>query len=146
MHIDWSHFTPYSALAGGVLIGLAAAWLLLVEGRILGAAGILAGLAHPRRGDISWRLTLLVGLVAAPAIAHLVFETPVPHIDAPAPVLIVGGLLVGLGTRLANGCTSGHGVCGLARLSPRSAVATLAFMATGFLTVFVVRHLLGATP
>jgi uncharacterized membrane protein YedE/YeeE len=143
MQIDWTHFTPGPALAGGVLIGLAAAWLLLFDGRILGAAGVFAGLANPRRGDWAWRLALLAGLVLSPALAALVFQTPKPEIDAPLPVLIAGGLLVGFGTRLANGCTSGHGVCGLARLSPRSAAATLAFMATGFLTVFLLRHVAG---
>ena len=143
MQIDWTHFTPWTALAGGVLIGLAAAWLLLFDGRILGASGILGGLAHPRRGDWQWRLALLTGLVASAAAAGWLFETQAPNIDASWPVLILAGLLVGVGTRLAGGCTSGHGVCGLARLSPRSAAATLAFMASGFVTVFLVRHALG---
>ncbi|WP_294541358.1 YeeE/YedE family protein [uncultured Rhodoblastus sp.] len=142
MQIDWVHFTPWSALAGGVLIGLAAAWMLLVEGRILGASGIIGGLLTPRRGDIFWRAALILGLVASPALAHLLFGTVGAGVSAGLPMLIAAGLLVGFGSRLGKGCTSGHGVCGLARLSPRSAVATGAFMASGFLTVFIIRHLL----
>jgi uncharacterized membrane protein YedE/YeeE len=143
MQIDWTHFTPWTALAGGVLIGLSAAWLLLFDGRILGASGILGGLAQPHRGDWQWRLALLTGLVVSAASAYWLFGTQAPNIDASWPVLILAGLLVGVGTRLADGCTSGHGVCGLARLSPRSAAATLAFMASGVVTVFLVRHGLG---
>jgi hypothetical protein len=142
MQIDWVHFTPWSALAGGVLIGLAAAWLLLVEGRILGASGVLGGLVAPRRGDIVWRVALILGLIASPPLAQLLFGTVGAGVSTGVPTLLAAGLLVGFGTRLGKGCTSGHGVCGLARLSPRSAVATGAFMASGFLTVFVVRHLL----
>ncbi len=140
MSIDWTHFTPGAAFAGGLLVGLAAAWLILVDGRILGASGVLGGLVPPRAGDWAWRIALLAGLIAAPLAARLLFAPLPPAIDADAATLVVGGLLVGFGTRLGNGCTSGHGVCGLARLSPRSFVATAAFMATGFLTVFVVRH------
>jgi uncharacterized protein len=142
MTIDWTRFTPGSALAGGLLIGLAAAWLILADGRILGAAGVLGGLAPPRPGDRSWRVALLAGLVAAPLVARPLLDVTAPVIEADAATLILGGLMVGFGTRLGNGCTSGHGVCGLARLSPRSLAATATFMATGFLTVFVVRHLL----
>ena len=141
MTIDWSHFTPLSALAGGVLIGLAAAWLVLGSGRILGASGLLAGLVPPR-ADGSWRAQAILGLVLAPLVARLLFATPAPASLAGPGTLVAGGLLVGFGTRLANGCTSGHGVCGLARLSPRSLAATLTFMAAGFATVFVVRHVL----
>jgi uncharacterized membrane protein YedE/YeeE len=142
MQIDWVHFTPWSALAGGLLIGVAAAWLLLVDGRILGASGILGGLLTPRRGDILWRLALILGLILSPMLASLRFGTIGPGITTGLPTLLVAGLLVGFGTRLGKGCTSGHGVCGLSRLSPRSAVATGAFMASGFLTVFIVRHVL----
>ena len=142
MTVDWTHFTPVSALAGGVLIGLAAAWLILANGRILGASGLLGGLIPPRAGDWPWRAEAILGLIVAPVVARLLFETPAPTIAAGPSTLIVGGLLVGFGTRLANGCTSGHGVCGLARVSPRSLAATLAFMAAGFATVFGVRHLL----
>jgi len=140
MTIDWAHFTPGSAFAGGLLIGLAAAWLILFDGRILGASGLLGGLIPPRAGDWSWRLAALVGLIVAPLVARLLFASAAPAIEAPLPTLIAGGLLVGFGTRLANGCTSGHGVCGLARLSPRSLAATITFMTAGFLTVYVVRH------
>jgi uncharacterized protein len=142
MTIDWTHFTPGSALAGGLLIGLASAWLILADGRILGAAGALGGLVPPRAGDWGWRVALLAGLVAVPLVAQPLLHVAAPVIEADPATLIVGGLLVGFGTRLANGCTSGHGVCGLARLSPRSFAATATFMAAGFLTVFVVRHLL----
>jgi len=141
MTIDWTHFTPGWALAGGLLIGLAAAWLVLVDGRVLGAAGVLGGLAPPRAGDWGWRVALLAGLIAAPLIAQLLLHVAAPTVEAGATTLILGGLMVGFGTRLGSGCTSGHGVCGLARLSPRSLAATATFMASGFLTVFVVRHL-----
>ena len=142
MTIDWTHFTPLPALAGGVLIGLAAAWLILQSGRILGASGLIGGLIPPREGDWPWRAEAILGLIVAPLVARFLFQTPPPTIAAAPATLIVGGLLVGFGTRLANGCTSGHGVCGLARLSPRSLAATLTFMAAGFATVFVVRHVI----
>jgi uncharacterized membrane protein YedE/YeeE len=142
MTIDWAHFTPLSSLAGGVLIGLGAAWLLLIDGRLLGASGLLGGLIPPKAGDWPWRAAALIGLVIAPVFARLFFDAARPLIAAGAPLLIAGGLLVGFGTRLANGCTSGHGVCGLARLSPRSLVAVASFMGAGFATVYVVRHLL----
>ena len=144
MHIDWPNFTPWSALSGGGLIGLAAAWLLLFDGRILGASSIFAGVVRPVSGNVGWRLALLAGLVVTPALAGFLFKTHPPHFDVSWPALILGGLLVGLGTRLARGCTSGHGVCGLARLSPRSLVATLVFMALGFAMVFFTRHVLGS--
>jgi len=140
MTIDWAHFTPGSALAGGILIGLAAAWLILEDGRILGASGLLGGLIPPRSGDWRWRALALLGLVVSPLVARFLFAPAAPVIEADAATLIVGGLLVGFGARLGNGCTSGHGVCGLARLSPRSLAATATFMAAGFLTVFLVRH------
>ena len=143
MTVDWAHFTPVSAFAGGLIIGLAAAWLILADGRVLGASGVLGGLVPPREGDWGWRVALLAGLVAAPLIGARLLHAPAPVIEANAAVLVAGGLLVGFGTRLGAGCTSGHGVCGLARLSPRSLAATLAFMASGFLTVFVVRHVFG---
>jgi uncharacterized protein len=142
MTIDWTHFTPVSALAGGLLIGLSAAWLILVDGRVLGAAGVLGGLLPPRAGDWAWRVALIAGLIAAPALAQPFLRATPPQIDADVATLIVGGLLVGFGTRLGAGCTSGHRVCGVARLSPRSVAATAAFMAAGFVTVFIVRHVI----
>ncbi len=142
MTIDWTHFTPISALVGGVLIGLAAAWLILQNGRVLGASGLIGGLIPPRAGDWPWRAETILGLILAPFVARFLFEMPSPAIAAAPAKLIVGGLLVGFGTRLANGYTSGHGVCGLARLSPRSLAATLTFMAAGFATVFIVRRVL----
>jgi uncharacterized membrane protein YedE/YeeE len=144
MHIDWTHFTPWHALAGGMLIGVASVLFVLFNGRIAGISGIAGGLLRPRRGDLDWRLAFIGGLVLAPALWSLVAALPQARIDAGYGSLIAAGLLVGVGTRYAGGCTSGHGVCGLSRLSPRSLVATLSFMAAGFATVFVLRHLLEA--
>ncbi|MCM8595361.1 YeeE/YedE family protein [Accumulibacter sp.] len=142
MTIDWLHFTPASALAGGALIGLAAALLILLEGRIAGISGIIGGLLHsPSRGDSAWRLAFALGLVAAPLLYRVLAALPESRIDAGWGTLVVAGALVGFGSRLGSGCTSGHGVCGLSRLSPRSLVATLVFMSAGFATVFVCRHL-----
>ena len=142
--IAWSQFTPGAALTGGILIGLAVASFLLLNGRIAGISGILGGLLTPVRTDILWRVAFLGGLIGAPAVWALFAQLPPVEINAGYPALIVAGLLVGIGTRYASGCTSGHGVCGLSRLSLRSLVATLSFMATGFITVFVIRHLIGA--
>jgi uncharacterized membrane protein YedE/YeeE len=142
MNIAWSAFTPWSALAGGALIGLAAALFVLLNGRIAGISGILGGLLRPVRGDIAWRLAFLAGLIGAPLVYGLFAPLPQPHIEAGTGWLIAAGLLVGVGTRYGAGCTSGHGVCGLSRLSPRSLVATLAFMAAGFVTVYLLRHVI----
>jgi uncharacterized protein len=143
MSIDWIHFTPWASLLGGVLIGLAAAALVLLNGRIAGISGIAGGLLRPTRGDIAWRAAFLAGLVGAPLAYQLVHALPEVTIDAGTGTLLAAGVLVGVGTRYGSGCTSGHGVCGLSRLSPRSLIATAAFMLAGFATVFVVRHLLG---
>lgn len=140
MTIDWSSFTPWPSLIGGALIGLAAAMLVLLNGRIAGISGILGGLFRPLKGDIAWRIAFLAGMLGSPAVYMLLAPPPQPGIDAGHGALIVAGLLVGLGTRYGSGCTSGHGVCGLSRLSPRSLVATLAFMSAGFGTVFLIRH------
>jgi hypothetical protein len=142
MTIDWNHFTPWASLAGGVLLGLASALFILFNGRVLGISGILGGLLRPRAGDAGWRIAFIAGLLAAPAVWSLFAAPVVPRIDATPALLVVAGLWVGWGTRYGSGCTSGHGVCGLSRMSPRSLVATLAFMGTGFATVFVMRHLL----
>ncbi len=141
--IAWSSFTPWSALAGGVLVGLAAASFLLLNGRIAGISGILGGLLAPSAGDISWRIAFLAGLLGAPALWMLIAKLPPIEIEAGYPALIIAGLLVGIGTRYGSGCTSGHGVCGLSRFSPRSLAATLSFMFAGFVTVFIIRHVLG---
>ncbi|MEF8727242.1 MAG: YeeE/YedE family protein [Accumulibacter sp.] len=142
MTIDWLHFTPTSAFAGGLLIGLAAALLILIEGRIAGISGIVGGLLQPlARSDLAWRLAFALGLVAAPLLYRLLAQLPQSRIDADWATIVVAGLLVGFGSRLGSGCTSGHGVCGLSRLSPRSLVATIVFMAAGFATVFAARHL-----
>ncbi|HRF12357.1 MAG TPA: YeeE/YedE family protein [Candidatus Accumulibacter phosphatis] len=142
MTIDWLHFTPASAFAGGLLIGLAAALLILLEGRIAGISGIVGGLLQPlRKGDVAWRMAFALGLVAAPLLYRALAELPQSRIDAGWATLVVAGLLVGFGSRLGSGCTSGHGVCGLSRLSPRSLVATIVFMTAGFATAFAGRHL-----
>ena len=144
MTIDWSHFTPWASLAGGVLLGIASALFILVNGRILGISGILGGLLQPRPGDTGWRVAFLLGMLAAPATLALIAPAGMisaPRIDAGYLAIVVAGLLVGYGTRLGSGCTSGHGVCGLSRLSPRSLVATGSFMVAGFAIVFVMRHL-----
>lgn len=143
MMVAWHEFTPWSALAGGALIGAAAAVLVLGNGRIAGISGILGGLLSPRRGDMAWRAAFLIGLIASPALYAVFAPLPALRIDAGPMALVLAGLLVGLGTRYGSGCTSGHGVCGLSRLSLRSLVATLMFMGAGFATVFVTRHLLG---
>ena len=145
MVIDWVHFTPWASLGGGLVLGLAAAMFILLNGRILGISGILGGLLLPRLGDIGWRISFLLGMAAAPTV--FAWLTPAnflaaPRIEAGYVLIVAAGLLVGLGTRYGSGCTSGHGVCGLSRLSPRSLAATLTFMGAGFATVFVVRHLL----
>jgi len=142
MSVAWNAFTPVTALIGGALIGAAAAAFVVLNGRIAGVSGILGGLLRPARGDIAWRAAFVAGLVAAPLAYGVFAALPAIRVDTDIAVLIVAGLLVGVGTRYGSGCTSGHGVCGISRLSPRSIVATLAFMAAGFATVFVTRHLL----
>ena len=142
MLIDWTHFTPWAALAGGVLLGLASALFVLLNGRILGISGIVGGLLRPRAGDMGWRLTFVLGMLVAPGLDWLVVGPTQPRIDATWGMVVIAGLLVGVGTRYGSGCTSGHGVCGLSRMSPRSLVATLAFMGAGFVTVFLIRHAL----
>jgi uncharacterized membrane protein YedE/YeeE len=142
--IDFTHFTPGASLAGGLLLGLAASLFLLMNGRILGISSILGGLFTPQPGDRAWRVTFLAGLLAAPFVWSLWAAPVAARIDTGPVLLVVSGMLVGWGTRRGSGCTSGHGVCGLSRLSPRSMVATAAFMASGFAVVFVARHLLGS--
>ncbi|WP_182119539.1 YeeE/YedE family protein [Acidovorax sp. FHTAMBA] len=142
MLIDWTHFTPWAALAGGVLLGLASALFVLLNGRILGISGIVGGLLRPRDGDIGWRVACVLGMLVAPGLYWLVIGPTQPRIDATWAMVVIAGLLVGVGTRYGSGCTSGHGVCGLSRMSPRSLVATLAFMGAGFVTVFLIRHVL----
>jgi len=143
MVFDTLHFTPWSALAGGALIGLAASLFVVANGRIAGISGLLGSLLE--RGSPGWseKALFLLGLLLAP-LAWGLFQV-LPRVEFQSGVLglVSAGLLVGLGTRYGSGCTSGHGVCGLSRLSPRSIVATLSFMTTGFATVYVLRHLLG---
>ncbi|MGV3742473.1 MAG: YeeE/YedE family protein [Burkholderiaceae bacterium] len=142
MTIDWANFTPWTSLAGGMLIGLASAMFLLFNGRIAGISGIVGGLLHPVRGDMAWRIVFLLGLIVSPFVFSMAAPLPEVRVDADTGMLIAAGLLVGVGTRFGSGCTSGHGVCGLSRHSPRSMVATASFMFAGFAMVYVVRHLL----
>ena len=144
MHIDWFSFTPIPSLFGGIILGVATALYVLLHGRILGISGIVAGLLPPKEGDRDWRIALILGLISAPFWAALIFGIrPIVVIDTNWFLILVSGLLVGFGTQYSSGCTSGHGICGLSRLSLRSLVATLLFMGAGFLTVFVSRHLMG---
>ncbi|MCR9147654.1 MAG: YeeE/YedE family protein [Rhodobacteraceae bacterium] len=138
-------FTPLASLAGGVLIGLSATLLMLLLGRVMGATGVVSGLMSPAsRPDFAWRAALLAGMVTGPGLLWLL-SGDMPAIEVPVSTgaLIVGGLIVGIGVTFGSGCTSGHGVCGMARLSPRSIAATLTFMAVTLITVFVIRHVIG---
>lgn len=143
MQLDALHFTPWLSLAGGVLIGLAAAWLVAFNGRIAGISGIVGGLFTAGSGERDWRVAFVAGLIAAPLAMRVAGTGLTPQVDASWPELLAAGLLVGIGTRYAGGCTSGHGVCGMSRGALRSVVATATFMIAGFVTVFVQRHVLG---
>jgi uncharacterized membrane protein YedE/YeeE len=144
MQIDWLTFSPGPAFFGGILLGLSAALYVILHGRILGISGIVSGLLSPKEGDIHWRLSLVLGLLSAPFLGSLIFDLHTTSvIDADWIAIIIAGVLVGFGANYGSGCTSGHGVCGLSRLSPRSLVATISFMSAGFLMVFVIRHILG---
>lgn len=141
--IDWAHFTPWSALAGGALIGLSAGLYAVLDGRVAGISGLLGELFK----SAGWKdegLFFLLGMLAAPLLWAMLRPLPEIRFEAGWITLVVAGLLVGFGSRLGSGCTSGHGVCGLSRLSGRSLVATLCFMGTGFASVFILRHLLGS--
>ena len=143
MTIDWLNFTPWLSLAGGLLIGVAVAILLLFNGRIAGISGIVGGLLTPQKNDILWRFAFILGLVVAPFFYSMLVPLPEVTIDAGTFTLIVAGLLVGFGTRVGSGCTSGHGVCGISRQSNRSIIATLIFIMAGFITVFTIKNILG---
>jgi uncharacterized membrane protein YedE/YeeE len=143
MTIDSMNFTPWGSLAGGLLIGAAAALLLLLNGRIAGISGILGGLFEWSRGDMRWRVAFLGGLLASPLLYRLLYERPAIEIDTDTGSLLVAGLLVGFGTRLGSGCTSGHGVCGVSLGARRSIVATGVFMLAGIVSVYGIRHIFG---
>ena len=143
MTIDWNNFTPWASLAGGVMIGLASALFLLLNGKIAGISGIVGGLLRPARGDVAWRIAFVAGLIISPVLLGTAFVSPDVEIEAGYALLVIAGLLVGFGTRYGSGCTSGHGVSGLSRRSLRSLVATVAFMFAGFATVFIARHVFG---
>jgi uncharacterized protein len=139
-----ANFTPISAAIGGALIGLSAVLLILLNGRIAGVTGIFAGLIEPASGDRAWRAAFIAGLIAAPLSAPLFgYVVPIPQMPANLLIVVAGGLLVGFGTRVSNGCTSGHGVCGIARLSPRSITATAIFMTAAIVVVALMRHVSG---
>lgn len=138
MNIDWTNFSFYSALLGGSLIGLAASLLIMLNGRVMGISGILGGLHQAKSG---WRYAFIAGLLCAPLLYHFFYGTPVVQIDASHAQLLLAGFLVGVGTRYGSGCTSGHGICGIARFSKRSMLATVCFMLSGFITVYVMRHI-----
>lgn len=139
-----THFTPVSAAVGGALIGLSAVLLMLLNGRIAGVTGVFAGLIDPVSTDRGWRATFIAGMILAPLSAALMgYSIPIPQMPASLVTVAAAGLLVGFGTRLGNGCTSGHGVCGIARLSSRSITATLVFMAAAIVIVALTRHVLG---
>ena len=138
------NFTPLSALLGGILIGVSAATMLLLEGRIAGISGICAGILNPSRGEAGWKASFLAGLLAGGALLRIFLPRAFEFgIIRPYGALVIAGLLVGFGTRLGNGCTSGHGVCGIGRMSPRSMVATVTFIASGVLTVYLFDHVIG---
>ena len=143
MTVDWTNFTPWMSLLGGLLIGVATVMFLLFNGRIAGISGIVGGLLRPEKGDIAWRIAFVTGIIISSLLFAAVAPLPRVQVDASYPLQILAGVLVGLGTRYGSGCTSGHGVCGLSRRSPRSMVATIAFMFAGFVTVYIVRHLIG---
>jgi uncharacterized protein len=143
MHIDWLAFTPGPSLLGGILLGIATSAYVLLHGRILGVSGIVGGLLRPVKQAWIWRIVLLLGILTSPLWSIFLFDMyPVQIIEANWPMVIVAGLLVGFGAQYASGCTSGHGICGLSRLSPRSLVAIISFMISGFVVAYILRHLL----
>lgn len=144
MMIDTTHFTPYSALIGGLIIGVSAALFILMNGRIAGISGIIGGLLKPMKHDVLWRVAFVAGLFMAPTLYSLFAQMPDIQVDTNYPLLVLAGLLVGIGTRYGSGCTSGHGICGISRLSPRSIIATCVFMSSGIITVFIMRHVFGS--
>ena len=139
-----TNFTPWSALAGGVLVGASASMLLLLNGRVAGVSGIVAGLVRPRPGEVSWRALFVAGLLVGGLVLFAIRPSSFGASPVSLPLAIVAGLFVGFGTRLGSGCTSGHGVCGLSRFSVRSLAATVTFIATGAMATFVVQHVMGA--
>lgn len=139
-------FTPYASLGGGILIGIASVMLMATLGRVFGATGIMAGLLQPSSSsDWSWRALLLAGMISGPlAVMAITGDMPEVQVPVSTTMLIIGGFIVGLGVTFGSGCTSGHGVCGMARLSPRSIAATITFMIFTAITVYVIRHVIGA--
>lgn len=143
MMIDWQHFTPWASFGGGLLIGVSTALLLLANGKIAGISGIFGGLLRWSQSDRLWRILFILGMLSAPITYRLFIHAPTIIVDANWMIIIIAGLLVGFGTRYSGGCTSGHGICGISRLSLRSIIATLIFTLVGFITVYISRHILG---
>ena len=144
--MNWTAFTPFSALAGGAIIGLAVSFFLLLTGRVAGISGIVGGLFSPKPGDFAWRVAFTVGLLVVGVVAALMFPEQVTSSSSRSPLaMLAAGVIVGYGTRLGNGCTSGHGVCGISRFSVRSLVATATFMTTGILTVTIIHFVFGGS-
>ena len=140
MILNWTEVNPLMALMGGVLIGGAVSILILFNGKVAGISGIVGGLINPQKNDVAWRIAFVAGLVISPIVYSVFHTLPVATIDASNTMIIIAGLTVGIGTRYGSGCTSGHGVCGLARLTPRSLVASFSFMLAGVATVYLVRQ------
>lgn len=138
-----ANFSPWTSLGGGLVIGLAVSILILFNGRIAGISGIVGGLFKPTKNETAWRWAFILGLIIAPIVYGLLTAMPAVEVSASYWQLILAGLLVGIGTRYASGCTSGHGICGIARLSRRSSIATLLFMTSGMAVVYVMRHVIG---
>lgn len=136
------NFTPWSSLAGGILIGLAASMMILMNGRIAGVSGIVGSISSAHRADIPWRIAFVIGLIVSPLVYGVFGKVPTFTLETTHLQIVVAGLLVGLGSRFGSGCTSGHGVCGIARLSERSILATVVFISAGVVTVYVMRHLM----
>lgn len=134
------NFTPVASLIGGILIGLSASMMILLNGRIAGISGILGGISGAHKADVPWRVAFIAGLVISPLVYMLFSQPPVVALSASNLQIVIAGLLVGIGSRYGSGCTSGHGVCGIARMSKRSIVATMVFMAAGIITVYIMRH------
>ncbi|MEA9604108.1 MULTISPECIES: YeeE/YedE family protein [unclassified Polynucleobacter] len=145
MQIDWISFTPIPSLIGGMILGVAAALYMLLHGRILGISGIVSGLLNPQKGDVDWRVSIVLGILSAPVLAAVMLDLhAIQVIDTDWFSIMAAGLLVGFGAQYGSGCTSGHGICGLSRLSPRSMAATMLFMSSGFMATFIIRHIIGA--
>ena len=139
--INWAELTITNSFLGGILIGVAASVFILFNGKIAGISGIVGGLFRPKKNDFAWRVMFILGLVISPIIYNLISPLPTVTINTSKGVIVIAGVLVGLGSRFGSGCTSGHGVCGVARISPRSILATISFILSGAITVAIIKFL-----